>query len=85
MGRYTQVTSNTLHPTEMSEMLLSRISKTTVNPIRIIVTFEETSKWPDDLMALRYVKRALLCNIGNIINANVNGMLKSLIILYFYF
>ena len=64
MGRYTQEASSHLYPTEDSTTTSGRISRTTTSPIRILLTFEETSKWPDDLDALRHVKTALLCAIG---------------------
>jgi hypothetical protein len=40
--------------------------------VRISLTFEETSRWPDDLTAIGHVKTALLCAIGQGIEQEKN-------------
>jgi hypothetical protein len=66
--------SGTLHPTEdLSDPDKGRTSTTAVDPVKVLLTFEETSKWPDDLIAIRHVKKALLCAVGQLVNRNGGG------------
>ena len=61
-ARYMQPDQRFSHPRECYQS--ERASRCVPDPIRVMLTFEATSRWPDDLVSIQHVKAALLAAIG---------------------
>ena len=61
-ANYTQPYQSTFNPRECYQS--ERKSRFTQYPISVVLTFESSSRWPDDLVAIQHVKAALLAEIA---------------------